>query len=80
MKDRFQSLKNIALNKTWVSFLYDNHPYSLMHWSIGGMESEQKDVWLLQDEMTFEAKEFPSIDEAVQWMRENMPDIMEVLG
>ncbi|WP_243386426.1 DUF2552 family protein [Bacillus kexueae] len=80
MKDKFQSLKNIALNKTWVSFLYENHPYSLMHWSIGGMESEQKDVWLLQDEMTFEAKEFASIDEAIGWMREHMPAITEVLG
>ncbi|WP_243290149.1 DUF2552 family protein [Bacillus sp. FJAT-47783] len=80
MKDRFQSLKNVALNKTWVSFLYENHPYSLMHWSIGGMDREQKDVWLLQDEMTFEAQEFPTIDAAIDWMKENMPTITDILG
>ncbi|MDQ0161448.1 DUF2552 family protein [Bacillus alveayuensis] len=80
MKDRLQSLKNIALNKTWVSFLYENHPYSLMHWSIGGMEQNPKDVWLLQDEMTFEAKEFPTIDEALTWIGENMKNITDILG
>lgn len=80
MKDSLQSLKNIALNKTWVSFLYDNHPYSLMHWSIGGMDQSKKNVWLLQDEMTFEAQEFPTIDDALKWIEENMKDITDILG
>ncbi|MFC0271483.1 DUF2552 family protein [Metabacillus herbersteinensis] len=80
MKDRLISIKNVALNKTWVSFLTNNHPYSLMHWSIGGVHEEKKDVWLLQDEMTFEAQEFPTIDDAIAWMEENMNEISDVLG
>ncbi|WP_338324881.1 DUF2552 family protein [Metabacillus mangrovi] len=78
-KDKFQSMKNIAQDKTWVSFLNNNHPYSLMHWSIGGIHDEQKNVWLLQDEMTFQAQEFPTIDDAISWMRENMEDVTDVL-
>ncbi|MGM0921755.1 MAG: DUF2552 family protein [Bacillota bacterium] len=80
MKDRLTSLKNIALNKTWVSFLNSNHPYTLLHWSIGGVYEDKKDVWLLQDEMTFEAKEFATIDEAIAYMDENMKEITDVLG
>ncbi|MTH52285.1 DUF2552 domain-containing protein [Bacillus mangrovi] len=72
-------MKNIAQDKTWVSFLNNNHPYSLMHWSIGGIHDEQKNVWLLQDEMTFQAQEFPTIDDAISWMRENMEDVTDVL-
>ncbi|KZZ86170.1 MULTISPECIES: DUF2552 family protein [Bacillaceae] len=78
-KDKFQSMKNIAQDKTWVSFLNNNHPFSLMHWSIGGIHDEQKNVWLLQDEMTFQAQEFPTIDDAITWMRENMEDVTDVL-
>lgn len=80
MSDHFQSLKETALNRTWVSFLNNNHPFSLLHWSIGGIHDEKKDVWLLQDEMSFEAQEFPTIDEAIVWIRENMSDITDVLG
>lgn len=80
MKERLISIKNVALDKTWVSFLNDNHPYSLMHWSIGGAHEDTKDVWLLQDEMSFEAQEFPTIEKALQWMEENMEDISDVLG
>jgi hypothetical protein len=80
MKERLASIKNVALNKTWVSFLNENHPYSLLHWSIGGVHEDTKDVWLLQDEMSFEAQEFPTIEKALQWMEENMEDISDVLG
>ena len=80
MKEPLASIKNVALNRTWVSFLNDNHPYSLMHWSIGGAHEDTKDVWLLQDEMSFEAQEFPTIEKALQWMDENMEDISDVLG
>lgn len=80
MKERLASIKNVALNRTWVSFLNDNHPYSLMHWSIGGSHEDTKDVWLLQDEMSFEAQEFPTIEKALQWMEANMEDISDVLG
>lgn len=80
MKERLTSIKNVALNRTWVSFLNDNHPYSLMHWSIGGSHEDTKDVWLLQDEMTFEAQEFPTIEKALQWMEANMEDISDVLS
>ncbi|MCY7912693.1 DUF2552 family protein, partial [Bacillus haynesii] len=54
MNQKVKSLKQTAQNKTWASFLHQNHPYTLLHWSIGGTESVKKDVWLLQDEMTFE--------------------------
>jgi hypothetical protein len=80
VKESLASIKNVALNRTWVSFLNDNHPYSLMHWSIGGAHEDTKDVWLLQDEMSFEAQEFPTIEKALQWMDENMEDISDVLG
>lgn len=80
MEKRLASLKNTALNKTWVSFLHDNHPYSLLHWSVGGIGHEKKDVWLIQDELTFETTEFPTIDDALKWMQENMKNIHDVLG
>ncbi|AST92355.1 DUF2552 family protein [Sutcliffiella cohnii] len=80
MKGKLNSLKNIALSKTWASFINQNHPYSLMHWSIGGAQAEEKDVWLLQDEVTFEVQEFPTIDEAIDWISNNMDDITDVLG
>ncbi|MRX74273.1 DUF2552 domain-containing protein [Bacillus lacus] len=80
MEKSLKALKNSALNKTWVSFLHNNHPYSLLHWSIGGLHDEKKDVWLLQDEVTFEASEFPTIDEAIAWIETNMDGISDVLG
>jgi len=80
MKDRLKSIKNVALNRTWVSFLNNNHPYSLLHWSIGGAHDETKDVWLLQDEMTFEVQEFATIDDAIAWMEIHMKQISDVLG
>ncbi|ASB88600.1 DUF2552 family protein [Bacillus sonorensis] len=79
MNQKVKSLKQTAQNKTWVSFLHQNHPYSLLHWSIGGTESVQKDVWLLQDEMTFETKEFDKLESAIVWISENMNDITDVL-
>ncbi|MDQ0231874.1 DUF2552 family protein [Metabacillus malikii] len=80
MNKQLKSIKNVALNRTWVSFLHDNHPYSLLHWSIGGSHDVTKDVWLLQDEMTFEAQEFPTIDEAIAWIDLHMEKISDVLG
>ncbi|NPC93169.1 DUF2552 family protein [Bacillus sp. WMMC1349] len=79
MKQMMKSLQQTAQNKTWVSFLHQNHPYSLLHWSIGGTESLQKDVWLLQDEMTFETKEFDTIEAAIVFISENMSDITDIL-
>ncbi|MCY7765408.1 YqkC family protein [Bacillus inaquosorum] len=79
MEQKLKSMKNTAQNKTWVSFLNQNHPYTLLHWSIGGVESIKKDVWLLQDEMTFETQEFTTIDLAIEWIRENMDGITDVL-
>ncbi|MDA7027075.1 DUF2552 family protein [Bacillus sp. CLL-7-23] len=79
MKQMIKSLQQTAQNKTWVSFLHQNHPYSLLHWSIGGTESLQKDVWLLQDEMTFETKEFDTIEAAIVFISENMSDITDIL-
>ena len=79
MNDKLKQISNIAKNKTWVSFLYENHPYSLLHWSVAGVCQERKDVWLLQDEMTFETKEFATLDEALQWIEEHMHPITEIL-
>jgi len=79
MNDKLKQIGNIAKSKTWVSFLYENHPYSLLHWSIAGAYQERRDVWLLQDEMTFETQEFPTLDEALQWIAEHMPNITEIL-
>lgn len=80
MNHKLKTIKNIAENKTWVSFLNDNHPFSLLHWSVAGAYQEQKDVWLLQDEVTFEVQEFESIDTAIVWINDNMQDVSEVLG
>ncbi|QSB50173.1 YqkC family protein [Parageobacillus toebii] len=79
MKDKLKQIANIAKQKTWVSFLHENDPYSLLHWSIAGVYHEPKDVWLLQNEMTFETKEFATLDEAIAWMDEHMPNITEIL-
>ncbi|MFS0656439.1 DUF2552 family protein [Bacillus sp. 179-C3.3 HS] len=79
MDQKLKLIQQTAQNKTWVSFLNNNHPYSLLHWSIGGMESVKKDVWLLQDEVTFETEEFQTLDEAIHWMRNNMDQITDVL-
>ncbi|MBA2873342.1 DUF2552 family protein [Thermaerobacillus caldiproteolyticus] len=79
MSDKLKQVANIAKQKTWVSFLYGNDPYSLLHWSIAGIYQEPKDVWLLQDEMTFETKEFATLDEAIEWMEKNMKNITEIL-
>ncbi|MEK4398149.1 YqkC family protein [Bacillus sp. MM09(2025)] len=79
MDQKLRVIQNTAQNKTWVSFLNNNHPYTLLHWSIGGMDSVKKDVWLLQDEVTFETEEFPTLELAVNWIKENMEQITDVL-
>ncbi|WP_223702325.1 DUF2552 family protein [Sutcliffiella deserti] len=78
--NKINILRNMAQSKTWASFLNNNHPYSLLHWSIGGINHEDKDVWLLQDEVTFEVQEFEDLDTAVIWITENMNEITDVLG
>ncbi|WP_028399558.1 DUF2552 family protein [Ectobacillus panaciterrae] len=80
MNEKMNTLKTIAQERTWVSFLNNNHPYSLLHWSIAGVQKDQKDVWLLQDEVTFETKEFANIDQAVAWIDDNMQDVTDVLA
>lgn len=80
MNNKLNTIKNIAENKTWVSFLNENHPYSLLHWSVAGVNQEQKNVWLLQDEVTFEVQEFETIGFALTWIEENMKEITDVLG
>ena len=80
MNSKLRTIQNVAENKTWVSFLSENHPFSLLHWSVGGVNNEPKDVWLLQDEVTFEAQEFENIGLAIAWMKENMKEISDVLG
>lgn len=80
MNSKLKAIKNVAENKTWASFLNNNHPYSLLHWSIAGINQEPKDVWLLQDEMTFEVREFETIDLALNWIEENFKDLTDVLG
>lgn len=79
LNQKAKSLKQTAQNKTWASFLHQNHPYTLLHWSIGGTESVKKDVWLLQDEMTFETKEFDTIETAISWIGDHMSDITDIL-
>ncbi|MEH7222858.1 DUF2552 family protein [Bacillus sp. JJ1566] len=80
MSSKLKTIRSIAEDKTWVSFLHDNHPYSLLHWSIAGANHDQKDVWLLQDEVTFEVQEFETIELALAWIEENLTDITDVLG
>lgn len=80
MSSKLKTIRNIAENKTWVSFLNENHPYSLLHWSVAGVNHDQKDVWLLQDEVSFEVQEFETIELALSWMNENMKEITDVLG
>ncbi|MBD8070346.1 DUF2552 family protein [Bacillus sp. PS06] len=80
MNQKIKAIKNVAENKTWVSFLSNNHPFSLLHWSVAGSNKEQKDVWLIQDEVSFEAKEFETIDLALAYIQENYTDITDVLG
>ena len=60
--------------------LNDNHPYSLLHWSIAGVGQESKDVWLLQDEVTFQTTEFPTLDDAIKWISENMEQVTDVFS
>ncbi|MCL6587217.1 MAG: YqkC family protein [Anoxybacillus sp.] len=79
MNDKLKQIANIAKQKTWVSFMHENDPYSLLHWSIAGIYQEPKDVWLLQDEMTFTTTEFATLDEAIHWIKEHMPNITEIL-
>ena len=50
MDKQLHTLRNIANERTWASFLNDNHPYSLLH----SIRARGKDVWLLQDEVTFQ--------------------------
>nr|WP_309101062.1 DUF2552 family protein [Fredinandcohnia onubensis] len=80
MSSKLKTIRNIAEDKTWVSFLHDNHPYSLLHWSIAGVNHDQKDVWLLQDEVTFKVQEFETIELALTWIDENLKDITDILG
>ncbi|AAP11026.1 DUF2552 family protein [Bacillus sp. 22475] len=80
MDKQLHTLRNIANERTWASFLNDNHPYSLLHWSIAGVGQEAKDVWLLQDEVTFQTTEFPTLDDAMQWISENMEQVTDVLA
>ncbi|OKO90500.1 YqkC family protein [Geobacillus proteiniphilus] len=79
MNGKLQQLVKTAKQKTWVSFTHENDPYSLLHWSVAGPYHEAKDVWLLQNEMTFETKEFPTLEAAIAWLGEHMPHITEVL-
>ncbi|EOP50665.1 MULTISPECIES: DUF2552 family protein [Bacillus] len=80
MNKQLRTLQIIANERTWASFLNDNHPYSLLHWSIAGVGQEAKDVWLLQDEVTFQTTEFQTLDEAVKWISENMEQVTDVLA
>ena len=45
-----------------------------------GVGQEAKDVWLLQDEVTFQMTEFPTLDDAMQWISENMEQVTDVLA
>ena len=47
---------------------------------IAGVGQEAKDVWLLQDEVTFQTTEFPTLDDAMQWISENMEQVTDVLA
>ncbi|WP_369902746.1 DUF2552 family protein [Bacillus manliponensis] len=80
MNKQLRILQNVAKERTWVSFLNENHPYSLLHWSIAGVQEDAKDVWLLQDEVTFQASEFESLEAAIEWIAENMEDVTDVLA
>nr|WP_255573158.1 YqkC family protein [Anoxybacillus sp. ST4] len=79
VNDQVNRLRKIAKEKTWVSFLYNNHPYSLLHWSVAGFSNDERDVWLLQDEMTFETQSFVQLDEALAWIEQHMPNITDIL-
>ena len=78
MDQKLKVIQNTAQNKTWVSFLNNNHPYSLLHWSIGGMDSVKRTSGF-QDEVTFETEEFPTLELAVSWIKENMEHVTDVL-
>lgn len=80
MSKKLHTIQAIAKDKKWVSFLYDYQPYSLLHWSKAGVEEEEKDAWLLQDEMTFEMQEFATLEEAMTWIAENMKDVTDILA
>ncbi|MCP8966975.1 DUF2552 family protein [Ectobacillus ponti] len=80
MTKKLNTIRNIAKDRKWVSFLYDNHPYSLLHQSVAGMGEEEQPEWLLQDEMTFEMQGFASLEAAVQWLSEHMADITDILA
>ena len=80
MSKKLRTIQAIAKDKKWVSFLYDHQPYSLLHWSKAGIEEEEKDAWLLQDEMTFEMQEFATLEEAMTWLAEHMKDVTDVLA
>lgn len=80
MNPKLKAIQNIAENKTWVTFLSDNHPYSLLHWSVAGVNQEPKDVWLVQDEVSFEVQEFENIEQALEWINKNLLEITDVLG
>lgn len=80
MNKQLRTLQNIAKERTWVSFLNDNHPYSLLHWSIAGVQQDAKDVWLLQDEVTFQVNEFESLHAAIEWIAEHMDQVTDMLA
>lgn len=80
MDKQLHTLRNIANERTWASFLNDNHPYSLLHCIHCRCRARGKDVWLLQDEVTFQTTEFPTLDDAMQWISENMEQVTDVLA
>ncbi|WP_416827113.1 DUF2552 family protein [Ectobacillus polymachus] len=71
MNEVYKKIQVIALERTWVSFLHENHPYTLLRWSISSMKDEMEE-WLLQNEITFEIKKFSNVDEAMYFIMQNM--------
>ncbi|MDI5791011.1 DUF2552 family protein [Bacillus licheniformis] len=78
LNQKVKSLKQTAQNKTWASFYIKSSVYtpSLVN---RRDRVRQKDVWLLQDEMTFETKEFDTIETAISWIGDHMSDITDIL-
>ncbi|WP_379966610.1 DUF2552 family protein [Ectobacillus sp. sgz5001026] len=77
MNETYEKMKEIAMERTWVSFLNENHPYTLLQWSVSSM-TEHRDVWLLQNEVTFETETFSNVEEAMKFIIQNMPCITDI--
>lgn len=77
MNETYEKMKEIAMERTWVSFLNENHPYTLLQWSVSSM-TEHRDVWLLQNEVTFETETFSNVEEAMNFIIQNMPCITDI--